>query len=104
LLFLALLISTCVSHLELRVAKARRGLQNRLDSALGFEVATGVMDFEGQRLFEHLSMAVLLLFGAIAFGLGYWKQDFSVMARIYGLGELHLLTLARGDVMMQWLA
>jgi uncharacterized membrane protein YiaA len=45
------------------------------------------MDFEGQKLFEHLALALLFMCGAIAFSIGYWQQDFPLMAKIYGSGE-----------------
>jgi hypothetical protein len=44
------------------------------------------MDFKGQELFELISWLAAIIVGMAAFASGYVKQDFSLMAAIYGIG------------------
>ncbi|PVH85500.1 microsomal signal peptidase 12kDa subunit [Cadophora sp. DSE1049] len=49
------------------------------------ELAEGQIDFEGQRLAEYLATALLAIFGAISFIVGYFQQDIK-RALLIGLG------------------
>jgi len=44
------------------------------------------MDFKGQQLSERLSQFMILAFAAVAFGLGYTLNSFSVMITTFGSG------------------
>lgn len=44
------------------------------------------MDWTGQQLAETVSGSMLTVFALIAFFVGYFKGDFSLMAQIYGSG------------------
>lgn len=44
------------------------------------------MDYEGQKLFEHLSILLFLVEGLVCWGIGFYLKDVDLMAKIYGAG------------------
>ena len=57
------------------------------------------MDYEGQKLFEHLSILLFLDEGLVCWGIGFYLKDVDLMAKIYGAGTFfQLLRLCADDV------
>ena len=46
------------------------------------------MDFKGQARFDLATWLVAALFGVLAFAVGYWQQDFELMAKIFAGASL----------------
>lgn len=44
------------------------------------------MDFKGQQLSEQIFTALLTVFGAVAFVIGYWRGNFALMMAIFASG------------------
>jgi len=54
----------------------------------GNQVIITVMDFKGQEFAEQIFHWLLILFGAIAFAIGWLRQDFALTVYVLGAGVL----------------
>eukprot|EP00892_Ulva_mutabilis_P009764 jgi/Ulvmu1/715/UM010_0087.1 len=55
------------------------------------------MDYEGQKLFEHLSHLLFLVEGLVCWVIGFYFKDVDLMAKVYGVVGLATMLLMTPD-------